>query len=722
MRLLHVTMVFYSLFTITAIHVLGQDEASINGSAGTVADSDASAGQQESPLAAQPAPKVNHCATCHTEPALWDESNQRLFISPEVLENDVHRQNGVSCAKCHGGNPTSMDFSKAHIRMEPVADLRSQCATCHRDQGLGLIKGVHAKAGDKDERGRGLPMDCGKCHGMNAHAILAASDPASPVYLDHQVQTCGSCHSRQLKTYEESVHGRGLNESGLLVTAVCANCHGAHGIYFAADRRSTLHVSNVATTCSQCHLFIKDRLAKSVHGQNEGLGAPTKEAAAGGTIKRHPTCTDCHQGHNLLNASTAKFRLDLSNRCGNCHADLWSRYSLSMHGELTHQGFAPAAECADCHGSHSILAVANPASQLAPGENRLHTCQKCHIYAVNKFTQYEPHANFKDAARYPQLHSIYSWVKLIVNFMFVCFLLHASLWFVRAFVDRFQHGGHAPYELDRYMLPRFGRFLRATYPVLIFVFVGLLATGLLLKYSDQPSLQRLANKMGGFQSVSDWHRFFAVVAIVVVVVHVFRVVRKVDQLRKKHTWKTVIFGPDSLIPNYRDLRELGGMLLWFIGFGRKPGFERWAYWEKLDYWAICVAAVLIGTSGLMLWYPNLFCLVFSGWVLNIANMVHSEFAIYVASFLFLIHFYHAHFRPEKFPMDLSVMTGMISEQHLRKYRPDYVARLESEGKLNEMREQALTYKKPWLKILGGVVVFTLGLGLLVVTVLASLAE
>jgi cytochrome b subunit of formate dehydrogenase len=181
-------------------------------------------------------------------------------------------------------------------------------------------------------------------------------------------------------------------------------------------------------------------------------------------------------------------------------------------------------------------------------------------------------------------------------------------------------------------------------------------------------------------------------------------------------------GPDSLVPNGRDLRDLGKMLLWFIGFGRKPGFERWAYWEKLDYWAFCLAALLIGISGLMSWYPNLFCVVLPGTILNVAKMVHSEFAIYIASFLFLIHFFHAHFRPEKFPMDLSVLTGKVSEQHLRKYRPDYVARLEREGKLGEMRENAPSGRNVWLNIVGGVLIFTLGFCLLAITILASLGE
>ena len=662
------------------------------------------------------------CATCHTEPALWEAEKQRLFVPPEILEHDVHWQKGVACSDCHGGDPTSVNYAEAHAGLAPLDQLRQRCVVCHKEQNLDLLKGVHSKAGEKDNRGRGLPLGCGKCHGTNAHGILPAKDERSPVYLNNQVRTCGSCHPEDQKTYGNTVHGRGLYESGLKVTAVCADCHGTHGIYYAADRRSTLHASNVAATCSKCHQFIEQRLEGSVHGRGGGLGAATDQPAAGGKIKRRPSCTDCHQGHHLLYSELAEFRLQVASGCGNCHADLYSRYALSMHGELTQQGYSAAANCADCHGSHDILPVNNPSSRLALGENRLHTCQKCHLHAVGNFTEFDPHANFKDAARFPTLHAVYSAIKYPLNLFFACFLVHGFLWFIRAFVDRLQHGGHVTLVAEQYALPRFESIQQVLYGALIVAFFGLTLTGLALKHSNHPWGQWLARGFGGFRSASVWHHFFAVLAIAACGVYVVRALTRIVSRHRERTWKTVVLGPDSLVPNGRDLRDFYKMVGWFIGLGHKPGFERWTYWEKLEYWTFYLAAGLIGISGLMLWYPNLFCLVLPGSVLNVAKVVHSEFAIYTASFLFLIHFFHAHFRPEKFPMDLSVLTGMVSEAHLRKYRPEYVARLEREGKLNEMRQAAPSRRKLWLNLVGGALIFALGFCVLAVTLLASLGE
>src|SRR3972149_7075156 len=309
-----------------------------------------------------------------------------------------------------------------------------------------------------------------------------------------------------------------------------------------------------------------------------------------------------------------------------------------------------------------------------------------------------------------------------VNIFFLCFLLHASLWFVRALVHRLQHGGHATLVADQFALPRFGPLLRSQYAALFVAFFGLITSGIALKYSDQDWGRWLAEIMGGFRSASFWHHFFAVLAIATVVAHLARAIGRISRARKKCSWRAIFFGPDSLIPSGRDFREFGKMVLWFIGFGRKPAFERWTYWEKLDYWAFCLAAGVIGISGLMSWYPNVFCVVLPGSALNVAKMVHSQFALYIASFLFLIHYFHAHFRPEKFPMDLSVLTGLVSEQHLRKYRPAYVAGLEREGKLDEMRVTAPSKKNLWLNVVGGILVFGLGLCLLAITLLASLGE
>ncbi len=130
--------------------------------------------------------------------------------------------------------------------------------------------------------------------------------------------------------------------------------------------------------------------------------------------------------------------------------------------------------------------------------------------------------------------------------------------------------------------------------------------------------------------------------------------------------------------------------------------------------------IIIGLTGLILWFPNFFCLVLPGTALNIAQVVHSTQALLATGFVFAIHFFNAHLRPDKFPGDMSVMTGLVSEEEFKDERPDYFQRLQREGKLEAMR----TTSPGWFVLLStrlfGLVALSIGLALLLGMILAAL--
>src|SRR4030067_3220622 len=99
------------------------------------------------------------------------------------------------------------------------------------------------------------------------------------------------------------------------------------------------------------------------------------------------------------------------------------------------------------------------------------------------------------------------------------------------------------------------------------------------------------------------------------------------------------------------------MWRWSQGRGPRPVFDRWTYWEKFDYWATIWGMFVIGVSGLMLWFPGFFGRVLPGWVFSVATIVHGEEAFLAAVFLFSVHFFNSHFRPEKLPLDIVIFTG-----------------------------------------------------------------
>ena len=141
--------------------------------------------------------------------------------------------------------------------------------------------------------------------------------------------------------------------------------------------------------------------------------------------------------------------------------------------------------------------------------------------------------------------------------------------------------------------------------------------------------------------------------------------------RRGLTWLQVVFGPDSPVPNWRDVKDFFKMVRWFVGLGPKPGFERWAYWEKFDFWGASADIVIIGTTGLILWFPTFFCSFLPGVTLNVAKVIHSTQALLATGFIFAIHFFNIHLRAEKFPADMSLLIGLVSEEEFLAERPDY---------------------------------------------------
>ena len=649
------------------------------------------------------------------EEATEEEATEEEATEEEATEEEATEEEAAEDEEEEEEEEDVIDFRAT------MDEVRQVCGNCHKDQLTAVRMGVHQKAGEKDERGAGTIMTCGKCHGEKVHGMLAKDDTRSPVFLDNQIETCGECHEEYLATYKESVHGLGLSESGLLVTASCADCHGAHDIYYAGDKRSRLHPTKVAKTCGECHRFIEERLQKSVHGRG-GLGERSEKAAPGGKEHRTPSCTSCHQSHDLQDPKSAGFRLRLPNRCGNCHVDFSKAYAMSMHGQLTELGYGPAAKCSDCHGAHDILPVNDPQSRLSD-ENRRETCQECHPYAVENFANFHPHANHHDAERHPWLHMVYVFMEILLYSVFGVFGLHTAAWFLRSLVHTMIHGRPKRLQPGKPAYVRFESIHRTLHVVVIVSFLGLAITGLPLKYSSQPWAKTLARGMGGFDSTSVLHYACALATFGYFICHISWLARRVyEAVKQKTPWLTILFGPDSPVPNFRDAKDAVRMSLWFVGLGKKPVFERWTYWEKFDYWAVFWGIGIIGATGLMLWFPNLFCRFLPGEVLNIAKVIHSEEALLATGFIFAIHFFNTHLRAEKFPMDMAMLTGLVTEEEMEHERPEWLERLQEEGEAEDLHRPAPSRAKLCTIMAGGAVALIIGWGLLLGMLFAAMGK
>ena len=100
--------------------------------------------------------------------------------------------------------------------------------------------------------------------------------------------------------------------------------------------------------------------------------------------------------------------------------------------------------------------------------------------------------------------------------------------------------------------------------------------------------------------------------------------------------------------------------------------------------AVFWGVVVIGSTGLVLWFPVFFTNVFPGWMINVAQIIHSDEALLAVGFIFTIHFFNTHLRPEAFPMDTVIFTGKVQIDEYKEDRPREFEELETTGHLNDV--------------------------------------
>ena len=264
---------------------------------------------------------------------------------------------------------------------------------------------------------------------------------------------------------------------------------------------------------------------------------------------------------------------------------------------------------------------------------------------------------------------------------------------------------------------RFTPAERLLHVLLMVTFIGCALTGLPLIFADRPWAVVLARLLGGFQSAGIIHRVCAAVMIAVFVIHIVLVATRA--LVSKDLLG-VIWGPDSLVPQWQDAKDIYKHFKWFIGLGPHPQFDRWTYWEKFDYWAVFWGMAIIGGSGLLLWFPFFFGKLLPGWVFNIAGLVHGEEALLAVGFIFTVHFFNGHLRPGKFPMDTVVFTGRISEHEMKDERAVEYERTSAAGTLAAKEAPPPTEWSRWFGWIVGGAALTLGIAVILLIVYSVL--
>lgn len=242
---------------------------------------------------------------------------------------------------------------------------------------------------------------------------------------------------------------------------------------------------------------------------------------------------------------------------------------------------------------------------------------------------------------------------------------------------------------------RFSLAQRYLHGTLAATFLGLAMTGLPLRFSTAHWATVLAQAVGGFGTVLFFHLFSAVILTIAFLIHVGNLAYRIVA-RKEYG---LVWGPSSMVPNLKDIQDFVQQFKWFFFRGPKPQFGRYAYWDKVDYWAVFWGMGIIGLSGYAMWFAPFFAKLIPGSWLNIALLIHGEEAILAVGFIFTIHFFNTHLRPDNFPMDLVIFTGRQSEEELKHRHPEEYKQLVESGRLAKLRVEA---PPRWLENFGRV--------------------
>jgi len=266
------------------------------------------------------------CISCHRG------QGGDIQLPVTLWERSIHKQAGVSCHDCHGGNPKIMDDTdramygvSSFIGVPQKKQIPGLCAKCHSD--VNKMRKYNLRTDQYDlyktsvhgkrlyEKGDTNVAVCSSCHG--AHDIKKINDPSSSVYHTNVPETCGKCHankklmdtygipSNQLAQYKEGYHGQILygripGKNPALVPN-CATCHGIHGA-------TPPGVKEIAEVCGNCHSTIVTYFKEGPH-----YAALQK---VGG-----PKCYDCHGNHRNRLLTPEMFQGSEAGHCGACHGD-----------------------------------------------------------------------------------------------------------------------------------------------------------------------------------------------------------------------------------------------------------------------------------------------------------------------------------------------------------------------------------------------------------------
>lgn len=221
-------------------------------------------------------------------------------------------------------------------------------------------------------------------------------------------------------------------------------------------------------------------------------------------------------------------------------------------------------------------------------------------------------------------------------------------------------------------IQRFGWLFRAQHFILMGSVILAIISGLPMKFPENPLSQLTVIMLGGVEMRAHLHHISGWAMVILGVFHFFYYI----------LWnRNPLFFKRPIMFQKKDLKDFLEHQKYNLGMAKKmPQMGRYTWFEKFDYMGVVWGVGVMGFTGLpMLYMDEVLAFIPLSW-LQTLWAAHSEEAMLATLFLVVIHMYHVHFSPEKFPMSMAWLTGKISLKEMKKYHSLELEQMEKNEK------------------------------------------
>ena len=207
---------------------------------------------------------------------------------------------------------------------------------------------------------------------------------------------------------------------------------------------------------------------------------------------------------------------------------------------------------------------------------------------------------------------------------------------------------------------RFSKNILIQHWIMAVSVIILIITGMPIKFADAAFSALIQKMMGGIEVSRFLHRLAATGLIYVSIYHLFYIIFTREG---RQNFKL-------MLPTMKDATDAATNIKYYLGISReKPRFGRYSYMEKFDYWAVYWGCIIMICSGTVLWFNNFFMRNFPLIVQHIAKIMHSDEALLATLAIVFWHMYNAHLNPSKFPANMVIFTGELTEEEMLEEHP-----------------------------------------------------